>query len=166
MEQSKTLNLERLLKMNEKDQSFLLRYLSRLPLEYRLDIIQRHRRLIHKLKEQHADLEVATLSYGAMLLAIKTFYNEDKQLSKKRFEDMSLEEIGELTIRQIKTFDQKRHTSSPKRDTLIGYWAEVKTLKTMGKGFRYIAKFLQKKHRFEVGHTLIQTTWKQLEETK
>lgn len=167
MEQSKVINLERLIKMNEKDQAFLFRYLSRLPLEYRLEIMQRHRRLIHKLKERHSELEVETLSYGAMALAIKTFYNEEKQLSRKRFDDMSLEEIGELTIRQIKKFDQKRYAPSPKREILIGYWAEVKTLKDMKKGFRYIAQYLLKKHRFKVGHTLIQTTWNQLEgETK
>ena len=164
MEHSKTVILERLIKLNEKDQRFLMRYLSRLPLEYRIEVMQRHRRLIHKLKERHSELEVEILSYGAMVLAIKTFYNEEKQLSQKRFDDMSLEEIGELTIRHIKQFDQKRYPSSPKRDTLIGYWAEVKTIKQTGKGFRFIAEYLLKKHRFKVGHTLIQRTWNQLEE--
>lgn len=166
MEQSKTITLERLIKINENDQRFLFRYLSRLPLEYRIEVMQRHRRLIHKLKEHYSQLEIEMLSYGAMVLAIKTFYNEEKQLSKKRFDDLTLEEIGELTMRQIKTFDQKRLTSSPKRDTLIGYWAEVKTIKKTGKGFRFIAKYLLKKHRFKVGHTLIQTTWNQLETIK
>lgn len=106
------------------------------------------------------------LSYAAMIMAVKIFYNEEKQLSQKRFEDMSLEEIGELTIRKIKQFDEKRYVSSPKRDTLIGYWAEVKALKQMKRGFRTISKYLLKKHRFEVGHTLIQTTWNQLEKNK
>jgi hypothetical protein len=164
MIQTTTVGLHRLVKMNEKDQSFLLRYCSRLPLEYRLEIMQRHRRLMFKLRESHAELGNEILSYAAMILSINTFYNEDKQLTQKRFDDLSLEEIGELTLRRIKKYDYKyRPTATPKRDRLIGLWAEVKTLKQMNKGFRYISKYLLSKHKFEVGHTLIQTTWKELE---
>ena len=164
MKQSTTVGLQRLLKINEKDQSFLLRYCSRLPLEYRLEIMQRHRRLIYKLRESNAEIGNETLSYAAMILSINTFYSEDKQVTQKRFDELSLEEIGELTLRRIKKYDHKcRPTITPKRDKLIGLWAEVKTLKQMHKGSRYIAQYLLAKHKFKVGHTLIQTTWKELE---
>jgi hypothetical protein len=164
MEQtSSSINLDRLTKTNAKDQSFLLRYYSRLPIEFRVLMMQRHRKLLHTIKSSNTDVPIETISYAAMILSIKTLYSEEKKLSQKRFDDMSMEEIADLSLLHMKKFENRQPSPSPKRDKLIGYWAEVKQLKQMGKGFRYISNYLLTKRKFKVGHTLIQTTWKQLE---
>jgi hypothetical protein len=158
--------INRLIKTNAKDQSFLLRYFSKLPLEYRVEIANRHRKILHSLRANNSEIVVEIISYCSMILAIKTLYTEEQKLSQKLFTDMSMEEIAELSLISIKRFDNKQASSTPKRDKLIGYWAEVTQLKKAGKGSRYISKYLLSKHRFKIGHTLIQTTWNDLETTK
>lgn len=158
--------IDQLIKTNAKDQKFLLRYYSKLPLEYRVETTKRHRKILHSFRTSNPEIPIEIISYCSMILAIKTLYSEEKKLSQKLFTDMDMEEIAELSLISIKRFDDKQPSATPKRDKLLGYWAEVILLKKAGKSFRYISKFLLSKHRFKVGHTLIQTTWNELESTK
>lgn len=158
-----TATLDRLIKINPEDQSFLIRYWARLPLEYRIAMTKRHRKLLHKIKEQNPDIGLEILSYAALILALKSIYSEEKKLTQKRFDEMSMDEIADLSLLKIKKFDNRLPSPTPKRDKLIHYWAVVKVLRNQKKSFRNIAKYLKAEYRFEVGHTLIQTTWNELE---
>lgn len=156
-------DVKRLTKLNDEDQSFLLRYVVRLPLECRIEIMSQHRRILFMLKENNKEMDISNISYVAYILAIKSFYGQEKKLSQKKFDDMSLEEIVNLSLISIKKFENKLPSSTPKRDKLVHYWAVVKVLKQRGMSFRSISKFLKKEYRFEVGHSLVHMTWNELE---
>ena len=154
--------IESILKMNEDDQTYLLRYFSKLPIDIRLSVLQRHRTILYRLKESSNEY-IELISYSAQILAIKSFYVEEQKMSAKKFNDMSLEEIRNLSLIKLKKYENKLPTATPQRDKLLHYWSVVKMLKEKGKGSRNISKFLKKEYRFEVSHMLINELWNELE---
>ena len=155
--------LESMIKVNASDQRFLLRYHSRQPIETRIEAMVLHRKVLHQLKGRYQDTTLGLVSYAALILVVKIIYNREEELSKKRFDEMSLDEIADLSLIRIKKFEERLPSSTPKRNKLIHYWAVVKTLRAEKKSFRFIKAYLYKEYSFDVGHTLIADTWNELE---
>lgn len=159
--------IERSTLLNHQDQAFLLRHFARLPLERQLDILNRHRKILFMRKKQNADEEVPinVVSYIALVLAIKSYFADEKKLSTKRFEDMDLNEVRELSMMNLSTLKAKKSRKRSKRDRLLALWAVVKTLKQEQISFRDIARYLKKHHNLEVGHSILHTMWHELDNT-
>lgn len=162
-------NIDRICKCNREDQDFLIRYFSRQPLTLKINVMERMKKLFHSLKQKFNNIQNDELSYAAIILAIRHVYALDKMFTKKKFEDLTLEEIRDISTIKIEQFEEMTLPSSaPKRDKLLHYWASVKQCRTLpGKkpmSFQKISKYLEKKYHFKVGHNLISEIWRELEE--
>jgi len=157
--------IEIMCKNNQKDQSLLLRFLSKCPLLISLLVMQRHRITLHMLLQKYRnEFELEEISYSALILAIKSIYIEEQKISKNNFKDMTLEEIKDISIRKASCFlERKTQRKKSKRDKLLVYWSTVKTLRTREASFRDISSFLKKYNKFEVSHSTIFELWKELE---
>jgi len=157
--------IERSTLLNQQDQDYLLRYFARLPLERKLDVLNRHRKILFMRKQQEADEEIPinVVSYIALVLANKSHLADEKKLSAKRFEDMELNEVRELSIINLDKLKDKKKNSKTKREKVLGLWAVVRTLRQKKVSFRDISRYLKKHHRLEVGHSLIHSMWLELE---
>ncbi len=158
--------IDKILKMNDEEQRSFLRHFSRFSINQRVEILPLHNSIFHKLRQKH-NVPVNILSYIALILAIEVHLNESKSLNKLNINDMSLDEIREISSKKAKVFLEKQLRVKSKRDQLISYWAVVKTLKNNEKySFRLIAAYLKKHHKFEVTYGSIYNLWVELEDNK
>ena len=155
--------IERSTLANQENQNFLLRYFSRLHLDQKLDILNRHRKVLFLRKQQKNNLSINTTSYIALILAIKSYIADEQKLTKKQFDDMTLEEIRELSVHNIKKFKMRKKYAPSKRDKVLGLWSVIKTLREEKISFRDISLYLKKYHKFEIGHSLIHSMWQEME---
>jgi len=159
-----TTEIEKILQMNEFGQSVNLRFFSRINIDMRVEIFEYHKKIFYRLKQVHKNKSHAVLSYCAFILSIQKFVNELEKMDLKDYENLSLEDIKKISQKKANLFLIKKSRKKTKRDKLIGYWAIVKSLKNDEKfSFRQISEYLKKYHKFEVGHTLIYTLWKEFE---
>lgn len=154
--------IERLVKLNLEDQNFLLRYFARLPLNLRTTVLARHRRTMYSIKQKHPETTNEEASYAGMILALKSLYAQERKLSRKDFKDMSIEEIADLSLMDVKIFESKLPSPTPKRDKVLQHWALIKLLRNEGMSFRKIATYMKRK-RVDVGHSLIHSMWIEFE---
>lgn len=153
--------IERLLKMSQEQQNSQLRYYSRCPLEIRVSILNNKTSLFHKLRQENGDTDKATLEYCAWILAISEHHYE----SKKSYTGMSLEEICEVSDRQITSFSYAMTKQAKQRERVLGLWSEIRNARLKhGMSYRNIVSYLKKKHRFEVSRSLLHSMWQELEE--
>lgn len=152
---------------NLQDQAFLLRHFARLPLERQLEILNRHRKILFLRKKQKSDQNVSIniVSYIALILAIKSHFADEKKLTTKRFEEMELSDVKELSMINLSKLKAKKDRKRTKRDRLLTLWAVVKTLKQEKVSYRDISIYLKKHHHLEVGHSLIHAMWHEVETT-
>ena len=154
-------DIDRLLKQSHEQQSSELRYYSRCPLEIRMLILGNKMPIFHKLRQENGDTDKATLEYCAWILAISEHHYE----SKKSYTGMSLEEIREVSDRQIASFSYAMTKQAKQRERVLGLWSEIRTAKlNHGMSYRNIVAYLKKKHRFEVSRSLLNVMWNELEE--
>lgn len=154
--------IEKLTKMSKKERKILLRYFAKLPLRAILYILTKHRKLLFILNERTEYESLETVSFAALVLAIKSYYSDDKKLSQKKFIDLTIDEIHEISIRSILLFEEGSQSKRPQRDKLLSYWSVVISARKNGKSSRFIAMYLKKKYQFKVGHDLINRTWNEL----
>jgi hypothetical protein len=155
--------IEQITKSNQDEQNFLLRYYARVEIIIKLKILARHRKILHTLKQRNEKQNIENISYVSLILAIKFTYNEFKKLSIKKFEDMQINEIMEITLLDIESFKAKRYYKKTKKDKLLKYWGVVKLLRTKGISFRVISQYLKKKYKFNIGYSTIYEAWKEVE---
>jgi len=157
--------IERSTLLNHLDQAFMLRYFALQPVKFQLEVLSRHRKILYLIKQKNTDSEIPinVHSYIALVIAIKSYLSEERKLSKKRFEDMDLSEIKDISLRNIEKLKTKKLKTLSKRDKLIGLWAVVKTLKKQDVSFRDISRYLKRNHNLEIGHSTIHSLWTELE---
>jgi len=160
------IEIEQLVKMNDVQQRSLLRHFSRFSINQRVEILPLHNSIFHKLRQKH-NIPVHILSYAGLILAIEVHLNESKSLNKLNINNMSLDEIREISSKKAKIFLEKQLRVQSKHDQLIQYWAVVKTLKNDQEySFRKIACYLKKYHKLEVSYGSIYHLWVELEDKK
>lgn len=161
------MQIEKIVKINEDEQNALLRTFSRLPINGKLEVMSNHRKLLHKLKQMYHEVDISTLSYCALLIALQVHKTNQDKLNRLNISDLSLNEIHKMTSQKAKLFLHKHFRRQTKRERLLSYWAVVKTLKINEKySFRSIEKYLKKYHQLEVSYSMIAKVWNELENKK
>jgi len=158
------MEVEKIVKINEDEQNALLRFFSRLPKVGKIEVLADHRKLLHKLKQQHSEVDIATLSYSALIIAIELQKTNQNKLSRLNISDLSLDEISKITSQKAKLFLEKQFRKKAKRERLLGYWAVVRVLKMDEEySFRKIESYLKKHYKLDVSYSLIAKVWTQIE---
>jgi len=156
--------IEQITKSNQDEQNFLLRYYARVDVNLKIKILSKHRKIFYSIKQVHnKESSIEEISYMGLILAIKSTYAEFKQLSNKKFDDMDLEDLKNITLLDIQSFKSKKHYKKTKRDKLLQYWGIVKILRSENVSFRDISAYLKKKYKFEIGYSSIYETWRDVE---
>ena len=160
--------VEQITKTNQKDQDFLLRYFSRLPLTLKVELENKKRKLFHMMRESDKSTEKNILSYASFILAIKYHYALEKSFTTKKFHSMSLEEIRSVSTIKLQRQNYKRYLSqNEKRSKLLHYWSVVKIYRTQKPkpvSFQKISELLKKHYHFSVSHNTIALLWRELED--
>ena len=159
--------VEQITKIGLQDRAFLLRFFSRSPLVIQVAMENRKRKTFHMLKERFSECNNETLAYCAHLLSIKSHYSLLQKLSQKKFEDMNLDEIRDVSMIKLKKENEKEYLKkAPKRQKVLHYWSIVKMMreqKPKPKSFDSIAKYLGKEYNLDVRHNLIAEMWREIE---
>jgi len=160
--------IEAILKTSRVDQVFLLKYHSKLPLSIQLELEAKKKKTFHYLRNKYSDINYDLLSYCAHILSIKTHYSFKKKFSTKKFENMSLEEIRDISMINLKIEDEKVYLKAAgKRSKLLHYWAVVKMYrakKPKALSFEKISTKLKKHYNFTISHNEISKLWRKLEQ--
>ena len=145
--------IELMTQSNMKDQTFYLRYQSRMSIRLRTDVMQKHNKLMHKVRSRYPDYSKEEVSYAAMILAIKVVYAEKEQIVKLNFSDLSLDEIRNVTVKKIELhIDKVFVRDRPKQEELFSVLGEIKLLRsyreTQSKvgSYEAISQYLKKEH--------------------
>jgi hypothetical protein len=166
--QNRVILSESLLKINQDDQTKHLNYLARCPLEVRLALFEKKRDIFHQLFQKYKGQIVASdLSYVSLILAIGATRSMERNLTKKSFGDLTLDEIRDLSSMRAVTFKHKTTRVTQKHEKLLGYWAIIRTLR-LDHGYSYerVSQYLNKKHRFSIAPSTIMKKWHLFENNK
>ncbi len=155
--------LAAVVKTTKEDQRRLLRYYAKQPWNIRVEIMEFRRKIFHMLKGKFGNVGHAVLDDAALVLASKTTFVKEQKLKKLRFDEMSLEEIQDLSLISLKKFEESLPSSSPTKDRLIRFWAIVKLFYKEGKSVNKLRLYLLKEKKFEVSNTTILDTFRELE---
>ena len=139
--------VENITKMGVEKQNQKLREFIKVDTVTKLKILAYQKKLFHKLKSIHIDLDNEILTLSSLILAT----------------DEILNEFDSININAIK-LRGKNNKVKVKRQKLLGYWAIVRTLKCKEQmSFRDISEYFAKYHRFQVAHSTIYNLWNELE---
>jgi len=160
--------VQKITKLNDEQQKYHLRFLTRVNLELRIEIFAAHKQLFYELRQNHKEtISLPVLSYTALILAIKNTMEEFDDTKNLNFDGLTQNEIKNISSKKAKLFLSKQHRVKSKRDKLLDYWSVVEVLKEQeGFSFRQIESYLKKKHKLDVAHVTIYNTWKKLENEK
>jgi len=162
---------EMVTKCNMEDQAFFMGFMKRSSIRVRVEILDRHRVLIHKVIKKWPGLAKEEASYSALILANKAVHGEKQDLLSLNFDGMSLDDIRDVTLKKVELhIDKVFKRDRPQREKLMKHWGDVKMLRALNKkkvsSFKAIAKYLKRVHSCDVGSTLIFDTWHELEDVK
>ena len=156
--------IEKTTRSSRDEQNFLLRYYARVDVNLKVEILSKHRKIFYIIKQKNdTEVSIEEISYSSLILAIKFTYADLQKLSSKKFDNMDLKEIQDITLLDIQSFKSKRHYKKSKKDKLLQYWGVVKLLRNENISFRDIAVYLKRKYRFEIGYSTVYEVWKKIE---
>ena len=154
------------IKTTKEDQHKLLKYYAKQPWSIRIEIMEFRRKVFHMLKERFEGISYAVLDDAALVLSTQTSYVKEENLRKLTLDDMTLEQIQDLSLISMKQFEDKLPTTSPKKDKLVTYWSIVKLFHSNSKSVNHLRMFLESKKGLTVSNTLILDTFYELEGQK
>lgn len=151
-------------KVSVTDIKTLIRFFSKQPISIQIKILKKHREILFKNKIQMKEHSIAieAASYIALILAVKYHYALEKKLTTVKFEEMSTEEMRDISMIQLEKFEAK-YMQQGIRDQLKHYWSVVKILKNENKSFRKISAYLEHKYKFKISHSEIFKAWNEIE---
>lgn len=160
--------IENIIKTNRSDQTFLLRYYSRLPIELQLKLETNKKKIFHSLREKYSSaFDYSLLGYCSLILGIKVLYSQEKAFSIKKFDDMSIDEIRDISMIKIARSNEKEYqNASQKRHKTLHYWAVIKMMRSQKpkpKSFEKISIYLKKTYSLNVSHNFLATLWREIE---
>jgi len=158
--------IRNIVKITKEEQHKLLKYYAKQPRSIRIDIMEFRRKVFHMIKERFAGVSLATLDEAALVISTRSTFIKEESLRKLNIEDMTLEQLQNLSMLSMKQFEDKLPTSSPRKDKLITYWSIVKLFKSEGKSVNNLRLFLESNKKFKVSNTLILDTFLELEGKK
>jgi hypothetical protein len=138
----------------------------------RIEIMDRHGRLIHKLRSNNVDeLTLPELSFVAQTKAIRSLMNDRNSVRRKNYGEMTLEEIEKLSEMKVRQFFDNNTELESVRSKLIQKWPLVVSLRTapIKKGnkplsYKKLALIVKKELQLEkLAPSTIQKLWNELE---
>jgi len=160
--------IDLIVKISSDDQAFLLRYFSKLPLIMKLDLEKKKKKIFHSLREKFKAINYDNLGYAAHILAIKSLYSFEKKFSTKQFQNMTIDEIRDVSMIKLHREEEKEYLShSAKRNKLLHYWSVVKMYRERQPkplSFVKISEKLKKHYNFSVSHNTIAVLWREIEQ--
>ena len=154
--------VEQITKISEKQQRQLLFLLPKLPLETRLEYFVKHKTVLYKLKQIYTKISPPILSYCALLVVLAVYKNNQEMLQQKNFNDLSMEEILNLSLQRITLFKQSKQRRKLKYDLVLDHWSLIETLVSEGVSFRGISDYLKKYHRLHISYSTIYLIYKKI----
>ena len=154
--------IEQITKTSEKQQSQLLLGLSKLPTKIRLELFEEHKTVFYKLKQTYVEISPPILSYCALLVVLAAYKNNQEMLQQKNFNDLSMEEILNLSLQRITLFKQSKQRRKLKYDLVLDHWSLIETLVSEGVSFRGISDYLKKYHRLHISYSTIYLIYKKI----
>lgn len=158
------------LSSEELKQTYL--FYARCPIADQIEIMERHGRLIHKLRSTNVDqLSLQELSYIALTKAIRSLMNDRDSIRRKNYGEMSLDEIEKLSEMKIRRFFDNHTDQESVRSKLIQKWPLIVSLrntpvKKSNKALSYkkLAMIVKKELQLEkLAPSTIQKLWHELE---
>jgi len=156
--------IEKITKMSEKQQRQVLLFFAKLPISIRVELFEKHKIVFYKLKQVHLNTSPSLLSYCALIVVASSCKNNQKMLQSVNFQNLTLDEILQLSLQQIQIFKHSKARKKQQYAQVIKYWSLVKTLKSQNMSFRDISEYLQKYHRVNISYSTIYKIYKKLEE--
>jgi len=152
-------------KISSDDVEKLLKYFAKQPIEIQIQILKSHRETLFRSKDQmkSQSISIEISSFIALILAVKYHYALEKKLTRVKLEELTVEELRDITMLKIKKHDAK-YVHQTKRNKLKHYWSVVKYLKKENKSFRHIALYLKNEHNFIISHSEIHKAWIEIED--
>lgn len=160
------------LKLSNEELKQTYLFYARCPIADQIEIMERHGRLIHKLRSTNVDqLSLQELSYIALTKAIRSLMNDRDSIRRKNFGEMSLEEIEKLSEMKIRRFFDNHTDQESVRSKLIQKWPLIVSLrntpvKKSNKPLSYkkLAMIVKKELQLEkLAPSTIQKLWHELE---
>ncbi|MDD5051559.1 MAG: hypothetical protein PHO27_02365 [Sulfuricurvum sp.] len=154
----------------ELKQTYL--FYARCPIADQIEIMERHGRLIHKLRSNNVnELSLPELSFIAMTKAIRSMMNDRDSIRRKNFGEMTLDEIEKLSEMKIRRFFDNNTGQESVRSKLINKWPLVVSLRNapIKKGnkplsFNKLALVLKKElHLDQLAPSTVHKLWHELE---
>lgn len=172
--QSMVESVKHLLKLSEDEQKQSAMFFARSSLEDKCEIMRRHGVLIHKLRSINKDDPINEVSYVAFMKSVRSMMIEDKAIKRKSFEDLSLEEIEQLTERKLNNFYQNNANQQSMEDKIIAKWPLVFSVRMAptkkGKkplSFKKVALFLKDELKLDtLAPSTVFNLWVKLEKNQ
>lgn len=118
------------LKLSNEELKQTYLFYARCPIADQIEIMERHGRLIHKLRSTNVDqLSLQELSYIALTKAIRSLMNDRDSIRRKNFGEMTLDEIEKLSEMKIRRFFDNNTGQESVRSKLIQKWSLVVSLR-------------------------------------
>jgi len=159
--------VEKIIKISFDNQNFLFRHYSKYPLAIRIELETQKKKLFYILQKKFNQIDNNILSYAAYILVIKSHYAFEKKFTTKQFNDMTLDEIQDISIIKLHRETEKKYLkNSTKRNKLLHYWSVIKMLRSKKEkpmSFTKISTYLKKYYNFEVSHNTIAVIWREIE---
>lgn len=155
-------NVKSLLNLPKSNQDQIFRHFARLEKPERIAVLEKHRQMLYRLKNEKLPYPIAEISYVALIFAIVYYREERKKLSKQNYDGLSLEEIGELTTYEAKIYQARNERPSPKTEEVMKYWGTVVYLKNKGFSFATIAGVLEDRHNVKVSVPTLSRNWNRM----
>lgn len=154
--------VDQITKLSEKQQRQVLLLLAKLPPEISLELFVKHKTVLYKLKQTYTGISPPILSYCALLIVLAVYKNNQEMLQQKNFNDLSTEEILNLSMQRITLFKQSKKRRKQKYDLVLDHWSLIETLVAQNISFRDISEYLKKYHRLEISYSTIYQVYKKL----
>ncbi|MDD4950837.1 hypothetical protein [Sulfuricurvum sp.] len=167
-----TLDIAKHLKLSNEELKQTCLFYARCQIVDQIEIMERHGRLIHKLRSTNVDeLSLPELSFIAMTKSIRSLMNDRNSLRRKSYGEMDIEEIEKLSEMKIRRFFDNNTDQETVRSKLIQKWPLVVSLRTapIKKGnkplsFKKLALIVKKElHLEQLAPSTIFKLWHELE---
>jgi len=159
--------IEKTTQLKEEDQNFLLNFYTTSTMNIKLEIHKRYSKVFYLLKQKDKEITSSDeISYVSLILSIRTVYNENIDFSELPLENMEIEEIKNIAIRNISTYKEKKirkRKESMKKVNLLKFLPAIKLYRKEGLSYRDIPFQLKKDFNFEVGYSSVYKFCKELE---
>lgn len=149
------LEIHKITKMSDKEQKTMIRSLSNLSTVTIIELFEKSREVFFKLKQLYPGISPPILTYSALLIVISTFKKNQKMLQEQNFQNLSLEEILNLSLQRIVIFKQNKSRRKVKYDLVLEHWSLIDTLVKQKFSFRDISEYLKKYYSIDISYSTI-----------